>query len=134
MTGAVIGAERSKSATSVGVAMGLDAIVILVFVAIGRSSHTEGETLAGIASTSWPFLVGAAVGWILSRAWQHPTRLWPAGVVVWSCAVAVGMGLRVIAGQGTALSFTFVALGFLGATLLGWRLVALGVRRVSERP
>jgi hypothetical protein len=38
--------------------------------------------------------------------------------------VAVGMLLRVVAGQGTAVSFIIVALCFLGLFLLGWRLLA----------
>ena len=37
--------------------------------------------------------------------------------------VVVGMSLRVIAGQGTAVAFVGVALGFLGAIMLGWRLL-----------
>jgi hypothetical protein len=46
----------------------------------------------------------------------------PTGVGVWLAAVAVGMTLRVVAGQGTALAFIGVALAFLGLFLLGWRL------------
>ncbi len=53
----------------------LDLECSLVFVAIGRSVHARGVTLAGMASTSWPFV-------------------------------------------------TAVALAFLGAAMLGWRLLA----------
>jgi len=35
---------------------------VLAFVVIGRASHHAGETLAGVASTSWPFLAGLAAG------------------------------------------------------------------------
>jgi hypothetical protein len=38
------------------------------------------------------------------------------------------MGLRVAAGQGTAVAFVLVALAFLGLFLLGWRLVLRLVR------
>jgi hypothetical protein len=48
---------------------------------------------------------------------------------VWLCTVAIGMVLRVIAGQGTAVAFTGVALAFLGLFLLGWRLLARLVSR-----
>jgi hypothetical protein len=34
------------------------------------------------------------------------------------------MILRVVAGQGTTLAFTSVALAFLGLFLLGWRIAA----------
>lgn len=102
----------------------LDICCVLVFVIIGRASHTQGETLGGIASTSWPFLTGLAAGWAFSRAWRRPLALRPAGVVVWLCTVALGMLLRVVSGQGTALAFIIVALAFLGLFLLGWRLLA----------
>lgn len=101
----------------------LDICCVLAFVIIGRASHTQGETAGGIASTSWPFLCGLAVGWLCSRAWRRPVALRPAGLAVWLCTVAVGMALRVVAGQGTAVAFIGVALAFLGLFLLGWRLL-----------
>ena len=106
-----------------------DCCCVLVFVIIGRASHTKGEGLAGIASTAWPFLAGLAGGWLAARAWRQPFRLWPAGVGAWLGAVALGMVLRVVSGQGTALAFIGVALAFLGLFLLGWRLLAGALRR-----
>jgi hypothetical protein len=38
--------------------------------------------------------------------------------------VALGMILRVVSGQGTAVAFIAVALAFLALFLLGWRLLA----------
>jgi peptidoglycan/LPS O-acetylase OafA/YrhL len=99
----------------------LDVASVLVFVAIGRSSHHNGVTVGGMVSTSWPFLVGAAVGWAALRVWRRPIEIAPAGVAVWLACVALGMVLRVVAGQGTALAFVMVALAFLGLMLLGWR-------------
>src|SRR5947209_19856691 len=99
---------------SVRLAVVLDCCCVLVFVAIGRASHTKGESLAGIASTAWPFLAGLAGGWLAARAWRRPYLLWPAGVGAWLGAVALGMVLRVVSGQGTAIAFVVVALVFLG--------------------
>jgi hypothetical protein len=99
----------------------LDACCVLVFVIIGRASHTKGESLAGIASTAWPFLAGLAAGWVAARAWRGPLALVPAGVGAWLGTVAVGMVLRVVSGQGTAFAFICVALVFLGLFILGWR-------------
>jgi hypothetical protein len=101
----------------------LDVGCVLVFVIIGRDSHAKGESLAGIASTAWPFLAGLAFGWLAARAWRQPVRLWPAGVGAWLGTVALGMLLRVVSGQGTAPAFIGVALVFLGLFLLGWRLL-----------
>ena len=112
----------------------LDCCCVLVFVIIGRASHTRGESLAGLASTAWPFLAGLAGGWLAVRAWRRPLGLWPAGVGAWLGAVALGMVLRVVSGQGTALAFILVALAFLGLFLLGWRLLArLGASRAGLR-
>jgi hypothetical protein len=102
----------------------LDIGFVLAFVIIGRASHTKGETLAGIASTSWPFLTGLACGWLAGRAWRQPAVLFPAGVAAWLGTVIVGMVLRVVSGQGTAFAFICVALAFLCLFLLGWRLAA----------
>ena len=104
--------------------MVLDVCCVLIFVIIGRASHTKGESLAGIASTSWPFLAGLGVGWLAARGWRRPLALWPAGLSAWLGTVALGMVLRVVSGQGTAPAFIVVALAFLALFLLGWRLLA----------
>ncbi len=107
-----------------------DACCVLAFVIIGRASHAQGETLAGIASTAWPFLAGLAGGWLVTRAWRQPEALVPAGLGAWLGAAGLGMVFRVLAGQGTAAAFIAVALAFLGLFLLGWRLAA----RLVSRP
>ena len=99
-------------------------VVVLVFVGIGRSAHAHGVTASGMAVTSWPFLAGLAAGWVLARAWRRPLELVPTALLVTVTCVAVGMVLRVVSGQGTAVAFVVVALAFLGAALLGWRAVA----------
>ena len=107
----------------------IDVVCVLVFVAIDRASHQEGDALAGIASTAWPFLAGLALGWAASRAWRSPRALAPAGVTIWACTLVAGMLLRVVSGQGTAATFIAVAATFLALTLLGWRAVVAAVRR-----
>ncbi|MEU9866425.1 DUF3054 domain-containing protein [Actinomadura verrucosospora] len=108
-----------------------DVLCVLVFVAIGRASHEEAASLGGFLSTAWPFLVGLGVGWGLLRAWRRPEEVFPAGVGIWVSSVAVGMVLRVVSGQGTALAFVIVASVFLGAALLGWRVAARLVARLA---
>jgi len=108
---------------SARLAVVLDVCCVLVFVIIGRASHTKGEGLAGVASTAWPFLAGLAGGWLAGRVWRRPFRLWPSGVSAWLGAVTLGMVFRVVSGQGTTPAFIGVALAFLGLFLLGWRLL-----------
>src|ERR1700710_484543 len=90
---------------AVAAAAAADALCVLLFCAVGRRSHAEGITVAGVAETAWPFLAGTAIGWLAARAWQRPTSLAPTGIVIWLSTVVVGMLLRKIASQGTALSF-----------------------------
>ncbi|GAB7066901.1 DUF3054 domain-containing protein [Mycobacterium hodleri] len=107
-----------------------DALCVLVFCAIGRRSHAEGITVAGVAETAWPFLAGTAIGWAAARAWRRPTTLAPTGVVVWLSTVVVGMALRKATSAGTALSFVVVASLSTAILLLGWR---LGARALARR-
>ena len=97
---------------------------MLAFVVIGRANHHAGGTVAGVASTAWPFLAGLAAGEVATMSWLRPFALLPTGVGVWLFTVAIGQVLRLIAGQGTALAFIMVSLLFLGLFLLGWRLAA----------
>lgn len=106
----------------------VDALLVVLFCAIGRRSHDEA-ILAGLLHTAWPFAVGLAVGWIAAYLLyrRHETepftgmRLRPTGLVIWSSTLVVGMALRVVSGQGTAVSFIIVAASVLALFLLGWR-------------
>jgi hypothetical protein len=111
------------------VAFAVDLVCVIVFCTIGRRSHAEGLTVAGIAETAWPFLSGAAVGWLLSRGWRRPMTLVPTGVTVWVCTVAVGMLIRALISAGIATSFIVVASLSTAVLLLGWR---LGVRIMNR--
>ncbi|MGB3326716.1 DUF3054 domain-containing protein [Mycolicibacterium fortuitum] len=106
-----------------------DLICVVVFCTIGRRSHAEGITVAGIAETAWPFLTGTVAGWLISRGWQRPTSLAPTGIVVWISTVVVGMVLRKLTSAGVAVSFIVVASLATAVLLLGWRGVLAAVRR-----
>ncbi|WP_067571965.1 DUF3054 domain-containing protein [Nocardia acidivorans] len=121
----------------------VDAVLVIVFCAIGRRSHDEA-VLAGMLRTVWPFGVGLLLGWVIAaavaarRAGGDAARraggdaaqrfdaraVWPTGVIVWLSTLIGGMLLRVVSGQGTALSFIIVAATALAVFLLGWRAAA----------
>lgn len=103
----------------------VDLSVVLVFAALGRRFHDGG--LTGVLETAWPFVVGLLVG----HAFARGSADWRAGLVVWIPTVVGGMVLRQLTGDGTAWSFVLVATGFLGAGLLGWRLLRLVVSRLG---
>jgi hypothetical protein len=102
----------------------LDICSVLAFVAIGRHTHHDGHSLAGLWTTAYPFLAGLAAGLFAARAWRRPAALVPTGACAWLGAAAAGMLIRVLVGQGTAAAFIVVAVAFLGLFVLGWRVVA----------
>lgn len=118
----------SVPAATIALAAGVDACCVVVFVVIGRHAHHNGESLAGIWHTAWPFLAGLAVGLAVSRYWRRPVAIVPAGIGAWLGAAGVGMLIRVLAGQGTAAAFIIVAGAFLALFLIGWRAVAIFAR------
>jgi peptidoglycan/LPS O-acetylase OafA/YrhL len=124
---------RPSAGRGAALAAVADALLILLFAAIGRDAHQRGEIITGVFATAWPFLAGAAVAWIALRLWHDPLRLWPAGVAVWLGTVGVGMILRAVTGQTVVLPFIIVALLSLGVFLLGYRLAVAGVRRLRSR-
>ena len=107
----------------------VDGAIVLVFVGIGRSVHAHGDRLLGIASTTWPFGVGLLVGWLTVTLRKTSALSVRGGLVVTLSTVAVGMILRVLAGQGTAVAFIIVALVFLGGAMIGWRVVRMAACR-----
>jgi len=113
----------------VAIAAVADIVSILVFVAIGRRNHDEGETVDAIFTVAAPFLIGLVVGWIVARAWTRPMQV-DAALIIWPITVAVGMVLRnLVFDRGTALPFIIVATIVTGVFLVGWRLVAARLSR-----
>lgn len=100
-----------------------DALLVLVFVLIGRASHDENPVLGALV-TYWPFLVALVLGWVVARAWKNPLAVLRSGVPVWAVTVVVGMLLRTLSDQGVQVSFVIVTSVVLGVFLLGWRAIA----------
>ena len=112
-------------------ALALDLVCVLVFAAVGRASHAEGVTLAGLAVTAWPFLAGALVGTAAAARRRRPGSL-GSGLLVWLGTVLLGLLLRALTGAGVAASFVVVTAVVLAAFLLGWRgLVRVAAGRVA---
>ncbi|HET9071057.1 MAG TPA: DUF3054 domain-containing protein [Acidimicrobiales bacterium] len=139
MTGAVRVAKPGASPR--WAAAVIDVVVVVAFVAIGRASHHHAESVRGFLGTFWPFAAGLVAGWVVLAClsagrldgppWAPETLR--AGVAITVVTVAVGMVLRVIAGQGTAVPFVAVSLGFIGAFVLAGRgfLAAVARRRLA---
>ncbi|SDO96629.1 Protein of unknown function [Pedococcus dokdonensis] len=113
--------RRSATPTAVAVALSVDLVLVLLFALVGRVSHDEGATWAGVLQVAWPFVVALLVGWLLARrrsGW--PVRM-PGSTTVWAVTAVFGLVLRVATGGGFAWSFGVVTLVLLGIFLVGWR-------------
>jgi len=106
----------------------VDVAFVLLFATLGRLSHSEGLSLAGVPAVATPFLVALVLGWALARRrGPWPTRV-PGSPLVWLVTVGVGLVLRVATGGGFAWAFGLVALVVLGVFLVGWRCAVEVVR------
>lgn len=112
----------------------LDALLVLVFAAIGRASHDENP--GGFLLTAWPFIVALLLGHLVAALLPgRPRRPWSLawGAVVWIVTVIGGMLLRVVSGDTAQVAFVIVATLVLGVFLVGWRAVAALLRRRAAR-
>jgi hypothetical protein len=101
-----------------------DAASIVIFVAIGRKNHDEGEAASGIFRVAAPFLLALLAGWVIARAWKEPLSQ-KSGVLISLTTIILGMVLRnIVFDDGTATAFIIVATVFLGTLLNGWRALA----------
>lgn len=112
----------------------VDALLLLLFAVIGRASHAEHLSVAGVAETAWPFLAALVVGWLVTLAWRAPLAPVRTGLGVWAVTLVGGMLLRAAAGQGTAVAFLVVASLVLLLLLVGWRALMVLLRRGRRSP
>ncbi|NUP57866.1 MAG: DUF3054 domain-containing protein [Pseudarthrobacter sp.] len=110
-----------------------DLLLILAFAAIGRDAHHREDPVMGVFLTAWPFLAGAALGWIVARAWRSPLSVRRAGLAVWLGSLVGGMLLRALTGQTVVLPFVIVATLSLAVFLVGYRLLVAAAAKFRNR-
>lgn len=132
MNAGAVDAAPAYPAKPIILAFLIDAVLVVIFAAIGRASHSE-DVLAGLWETSWTFLLALVIGWGISFAWRAPMAPLRTGVPVWVITVVGGMLLRWGSGQGVQVAFVIVAASVLLLMLVGWRLIALPIRRAAAR-
>lgn len=115
----------------VALALLADLACVLGLALGGRAAHEAGSPWEAVLRIVWPFAVGAAVGWVVTRGWRRPTAVWPTGLAVWVAAWGLGVVLRMLTGQGVAPAFQLVSFAFLAVTVLGWRGVVLLVQTLA---
>lgn len=107
----------------IALALTFDLLSMLLFVGLGRRTHSQEPGLGGLLSTAAPFLIALGIGWVVTRAWRRPTSM-PTGIGIWVITLTVGMAARMtIFDRTAAWSFVLVAAAMTAALLIGWRLL-----------
>jgi hypothetical protein len=115
------------------VAAAADTALLVVFVLIGRRTHHEDAGTAGFFRVLWPFAVGLAAGWAVTRLGRAPLDLRRATVAA-LVTVSVGILVRIVVqGHGWKTAFAIIAVAFVAAGMLGWRTVTARVARGARR-
>ncbi|GAA1121229.1 DUF3054 domain-containing protein [Citricoccus alkalitolerans] len=113
--------------------LSLDAVLIVLFAALGRKTHESGADVGGLLFTALPFLLAWAIATAFTRPHRTWAQIWPAGVVVWLVTAAGGLALRVAFGGTAAPAFQWVAAGSLAVLVLGRRAVTALILRSRRR-
>lgn len=124
-------AKRKRNA--IIVALVLDLISVLVFATIGRASHSLELSAIGVVETAWPFFIGLWVGWAPVWTRRKPLAFWPTALWVWAATAVVGLLFRMLSNNlELAPPFAIVATAFLALFLIGWRVIAVIVRKIFK--
>lgn len=108
----------------------VDALVVISFAVIGREDHGFVSDFWDYARVAAPFLLALGVTIAVLRAWRDPMLL-RTGLLLAIGTLVLGMLFRrFIWDNGTARTFVLVTAAYLLAGMVGWRLVAVGVRKI----
>ena len=106
-----------------------DLVVLLLFVAIGRSSHHGPSGVGYFLRVLWPFALAMLLGYIATRLVLAPLA-WRRVAGTWVITIAVAEALRLsVQDRPWKPAFLVVATLFIGACMFGWRFVAARIRR-----
>jgi len=131
-------AEAGVQAPSAGASRWAWVVVDLVclgaFVVGGLGAHGDSGFMRLVQGVILPYTIGwFAASWAvgLTKEPYSPLR----ALIAWPFGVAMGLMLRVLflVGAFPTRVFVLVSLGFLGATLVGWRGIVAAVRAVRSR-
>ncbi len=102
----------------------LDAVVLVVFVTIGRDQHNlESTGLIWYLTVLWPLVVGWGIGALATRLYTRADRSWLRLLGTLAIGVFIDAVLRAtFTGRPWFSVFSIVAFVFLGLITSGWRL------------
>lgn len=104
-------------------AFGIDAVLTLVFVAIGMSSHDS--PWSDYPTVAAPFILALVLGylaWFVTLPGHSPAGIKP-GLLIWAVTTAGGLLLRFALGDGVSGAFPIITAVVLFVFLFGWRVI-----------
>jgi FtsH-binding integral membrane protein len=114
-------------------AVGVDALCLAIFVALGRASHDIASGIDWYLTVLWPFLVGWFVVALVLQLYKAPVDRWVILSCTWVLGSTIGLILRAaVTHRSTPLAFVIVTLLFIGLTTFGWRLFVHGLAWVRS--
>jgi len=110
----------------------LDLSVVVSFVVIGRDTHGFSIDWGATLEVALPFLLALSVGIGIVMAFMDPIG-WLAGLVIAAVTVVGGLAFRkYVFDGGTATTFVVLTAAWMTAWMVGWRLVAWLVSRITR--
>jgi hypothetical protein len=110
----------------------LDLACLAAFVAVGGRRHDDlNEGFGWFLEVLWPIALGWAVVALLTGLYTRTgPGMWGALLITLFGGIAITQVIRYTVQDRPWIGiFTAVALGFIAMTTIGWRLIALLVRR-----
>lgn len=106
----------------------VDALVLAVFVVLGRESHDINSGVTWYLTVLWPFLIGWFAAALAFRVYARWPERWALLIATWACGIAIALVLRAVVTQRTTpVAFIIVAYAFIGLAIFGWRLAVRGL-------
>ena len=108
----------------------LDAVCLVIFVLVGVHTHGVNGGAVTFLVILWPLAAGWAALATLTGLYTRPDRAWVRVGVTWVAGLALGLLLRgAVTGRPLTPGFVAVTFGFIGATTIGWRMMAFLLAR-----
>jgi Protein of unknown function (DUF3054) len=112
----------------------VDALVLAMFVVLGRESHDIHSGVSWYLTVLWPFLVGWFVVALAVRVYALWPQRWSLLIATWAGGIAVALIVRAVVTQRmTPVAFIIVAYAFIGLATFGWRLAVRGLGLLRGR-
>lgn len=135
--GTASGAANSTASTANAmypVAIATDAILVLLFAALGALSHYGKVDLFLLFQIAWPFLAGLVLAHMTLRYWKVDfAKVFPHALFLTAITVSSAMLIRTFLATGTATAFIVVAFAVNTIFLVGWRLLVQIKRKYQNK-